>query len=177
MKINISGDVAGQVRRIADEEIERAGPTWTTGAVALAIVERLRVENPVLLEKWLEIHAVEAVRTMVNTIHRNARYEARAASDSVFRDAVVRHQLGDTKALAPWLETVYVVTTGYQRKKLAEMDRSDLQFAASTYTKRAKTNAMQAAFLRAIADRIGDMTVGEVYDDEQLARLWRSLDN
>lgn len=177
MRLNTDGDVTEQIRRITDEEIARSGPSWVAGVIALQVVERLRVENPALLAKWLDLNAVEAVRTMVSAVDRMMRQDARARSDSVFKGAVVRHQGGDPQALAPWLETVYVVTTDYQRKKLMDMDSDDLKFAASAYTKRAKTNAVQAAFLRAVADRIGDMTVGQVFDDETLSRLWRSLDN
>jgi hypothetical protein len=177
VKINIDGSVTEQIRRIVDEQITRAGPSWTSGGIAVQVVELLRTENPVLLEKWLDLHAVDVVRTMVNAVDRVMRQEARTKSDSVFSDAVARHEAGDKKALAPWLDTVYVVTTGYDRKRLADMDKVDLNFAAATYTQRARTNAIQAAFLRAIAEKVGDMTVGEVYDDEALSRMWRSLDN
>lgn len=177
MQINIDGHVTEQIRRIVDEQIARAGPSWTSGAIAVQVVEQLRAENPILLEKWLDLHAVESVRTMVTAVDRAMRQEARTKSDSVFTDAVARQEAGDRKALAPWLETVYVVTTDHSRKRLMDMNRDDLNFAASMYTKRARTNATQAAFLRAVANKVGGLTVGEVFDDESLSRMWRSLDN
>jgi len=179
MRFTTSRDIAHDVRRVIDEEITRAGPTWSAGLVALRVVERLREKDPELLTKWLETLAIDVVRKEIADIARLQKHEARRlsipASTSVFSSAVERFEKGETKALAAWMETIYVVNTENSRKKLRDMDHDDLLYAASDYTNRARTNAMQAAFLRAVAEKVGARTVGEVYDDEELSRLWRSL--
>lgn len=179
MRFTTSRDIAHDVRRIIDEEITRAGPTWSAGVVALRVVERLRGEDPELLGKWLEALAIDVVRREITDIARLQKQEARRQSipptASVFSSAVQRYEAGETKALAAWMETIYVVNTENSRKMLRDMDKEDLLYAASDYTNRARTNAMQAAFLRAVADKVGARTVGEVYNDDDLTRLWRSL--
>jgi hypothetical protein len=179
MRFTTGRDIAHDVRHVIDEEIIKAGPTWSAGYVALRVVERLREEDPELLTKWLETLAIGVVRKEITDIARLQKHEARRQSisvtTSVFSSAVERYEKGETRALAAWMETVYVVNTENSRKKLRDMDHDDLLYAASDYTDRARANAMQAAFLRAVAEKVGAKTVGEVYDDEELTRLWRSL--
>jgi hypothetical protein len=55
------------------------------------------------------------------------------------------------------------------------MDQQDLEFAIKDYTERARVNALQAAFLKALANRVGARTVGETFSDEELARMWNSI--
>lgn len=179
MRITIGRDLATDIRKVVDEEIKVAGPTWTAAVVANRVVARLREEDPELLTKWLDMMAPEVIRKMVTEVSHVKRMEARRASanapNPVFTSAVKRFEEGEEKALAAWLDTVYVVNTNNSRKKLRDMDQDDLKYAVNDYTARAKANAMQAAFLRALAEKVGARTVGEVYEDVELVRLWRSL--
>lgn len=180
MRFTIARDLASDMRRVVDEEIAAAGPTWNAAAVAMAVVDRLRRDDPELLTKWLDLMAPEVVRKMVTDVNHVKRTEARRVSATtpspVFASAIKRYEEGETKAIAAWLDTVYVVNTSNSRKRLRDMDQEELLYAAADYTARARSNAMQAAFLRAVAKRIGAQTVGEVFNDEQLVVLWRSLD-
>jgi hypothetical protein len=172
-------DIAHDIRRIIDEEIDNSGPTWTAASVALRVVERLRQEDPELLTKWLDALAVHVIRGEINSIAKQLRSEAKRITEnkgaSVFSQAVEDHEAGKKNALGAWLETVYIVNSDNQRRRLRDMDQDDLLFAAEDYTNRSRVNALQAAFLRAIGERVGARTVGEVFSDEDLARLWRSL--
>lgn len=180
MRINVYHNLANDIREVVEDEIMAAGGTYIAGLIAANVVERLRRDDPELLAKFLDQNALVVVRGMVNDIARSDRQRARNMSTrqrsaSVFADAVQRYEDGDDKALAPWLDTVYVVTTANQRKQLRDMGREDLEYAASDYTRRAEANAAQAAFLRALANKVGALTVGDMYTDEELARMWRSL--
>lgn len=180
MRINVHRNLATDIREVVEQEVDAAGGSYIAGIIAVNVVERLRRDDPELLTKFLDQNAIIIIRSMVNDIARSNRHRARSMSTrersaSVFADAVHRFEEGDDKALAPWLDTVYVVTTANQRKQLRDMDKDDLEYAASDYTARAETNAAQAAFLRALANKVGARTVGDMYTDEELARMWRSL--
>lgn len=169
-------DLAREIRAIVDDELEKAGDVYVAGLIAQKVVARLRRDDPELLTKFLDQHAVNIVTRMVGDISRSLKTHARAQSGrKQFAKAVERQEAGEPRALASWLDTVYVVTTDEQRKRLRDMDRQDLEYAITDYTNRARVNALQAAFLRALAKKIGARTVGEVYGDEELSRMWNSL--
>jgi len=176
MYVSLKRNLAREVREAVDKELEAAGDTFIAGVVASRVVARLRQDDPELLAKFLDQHAEPIFTRMVGDITRAQRSHARAVSSrSVFAGALERYESGETEALGAWLDTIYVVTLGQQRKHLRDMDQEDLVYAARDYTDRAKSNASQAAFLRALADRVGARTVGEVFTDEELSRMWNSL--
>ncbi|HEY6074357.1 MAG TPA: hypothetical protein VIV15_13450 [Anaerolineales bacterium] len=176
MYLRVRSNLAQDVRDIVDQELERAGDVFTVGGVAARVVARLRDEAPELLAKFLDEHAEPIVSRMIGDITRAQRAQVKVKSGrSVFSQALERYEQGEPSALAAWLDTAYVVTTKDERKRLRDMDKDDLVFAAHEYTDRARTNALQAAFLRSLADRVGARTVGEVFTDDELARMWNSL--
>lgn len=176
LAVNLGRDLAREVRAVVDEELNQAGDTYVAGLIAQKVVARLRQEDPELLTKFLDQHAITIVTRMVGDISRSLKTHARAQSGrEQFRKAVERQEAGQPRAVASWLDTVYVVTTDEQRKRLRDMDKQDLEYAITDYTTRARVNAMQAAFLRALAKKIGARTVGEVYSDQELSTMWTSV--
>lgn len=176
MQINLKRDLAKEVRIVIDEELTKAGDTYIAGQIAQTVVNRLRVSDPELLTKFLDQHAVTIITQIVGNISRALKTYARANSGRVqYAKALERQEAGEPRALGAWLDTVYVVTTDEQRKRLRDMDRNDLEYAIKDYTERARVNALQAAFLRALAKKVGARTVGEVYTDEELTEMWNSL--
>jgi hypothetical protein len=179
MHVNIRRNIVNDVREFIEAEIANSGPSYVAAIVATRVIERLRVEDPELLNKWLELNADEVVRRMIADIERAKRHHARASAErktkSVFSTAMERYAQGEENALGAWLDTTFVVTTAFERKHLRDMDRDDLLFASHQYTERARISSMQAAFLRSIADYVGARTVGEVFDNDRLNELWRSL--
>jgi hypothetical protein len=167
------------LNRVIQDEIKRAGDSYIAAAVALNVVERLQAEDPELLAKFLDQHAVHVVHRRVLDLEGARRLQVKAAAErvkaSVFQNAVSRYEAGAQGALTPWLDTVYVVTSGNLRRRLGDMDKEDLEFAAGRYSNRARANEMQAAFLRALANRVGAGTVADVFEEEQITKLWRSL--
>jgi hypothetical protein len=178
MTIDISRDLAGSLRLIIDQEIEKAGPVWTSAEVAARVVTHLRINDPELLAKWLDAQAVPIIRGAITSIRASRRASAAGArnkSASVFQEAVRKYEAGDESALSPWLDTDFVINQDQQRKRLGDMEQEDLVYAAEAYTDQARYSTMKAAFLRAIANRVGAGTVEQVFSNEDLARLWRSL--
>lgn len=179
--ISVTRNVPHEMRDQIAKELDRAGPVWTAAGVAVSLVERLAEEDPELLAKWLETQAVRIVREAVASMDRAKRLGPRHATHraSVFVKAITAYEESDQDSshLAAWLDTSFVVSTENHRKNLASMDRDDLTFAASRYTALARTNAMQAAFLRALANEVGARTVGEVFTEQELSRMWQGLDD
>jgi hypothetical protein len=176
MYVSLKRDLARDIRAIVDQEIDRSGDTYIAAVVAGRVVAKLRDEDPELLTKFLDQHAVPIITRMVADISRAQKTYARNNSNrKLFSEAADRQERGEPRAVAAWLDTLYVVTIDQQRKRLRDMDKDDLEFAINDYTERARVNALQAAFLRALAKRIGARTVGEMYSDEELSTMWNSV--
>jgi hypothetical protein len=176
-------DVNGEMRKVIEEELDRhADAPWVAASVAVDLVERLRQDDPELLNKWLEHQAVRVVRGAIVGLEGARRQQARIKAErrrppSVFAKALEQYEeTGRRETLAAWLDTTFIVTAKNQRKTLGDMDQEDLRFAADNYTRSARALGMQAAFLRVLANRVGAKKVSEVFDEEELSRIWRELD-
>lgn len=164
---------AAEMRALIDAET--AGGPYVSAAVAERIVEKLEAADPELLDGWLHAQAVGFIRHAINLRDCSQRTHARlTASRSVFRDAASAAEAGDTEALSSWLTTVYVVEDG-SRVRLAEMRKPELLFVADDYGRRAADALLQEAFLRALAKKVGQRKVSDVFDEEKLSALWLSI--
>jgi hypothetical protein len=169
-------DLARDIRAIVDDELNKAGDVYVAGVIAGRVVARLREDDPELLTKFLDQHAIAIITRMVADISRAQKVYARHNSNrQLFGEALKRQEAGQPRALSSWLDTQYVVTTNQQRKRLRDMGQEDLDYAIRDYTERARVNTLQAAFLRALAKRVGARTVGETFSDEELMTMWNSL--
>lgn len=154
---------------------ETASGDYVSALVAQHIVDKLRATDAELLDGWLHANAVGFVRHAINLRDCATRTSARHnAKRSAFSGDAERFADGDRTAMSGWLGVVHVVADG-TRKKLADLTAADLDHVATDYEHRASENAMTAALLRSIGKRVGKKTVGEVFTDEQISRLWRSL--
>lgn len=174
----MSRDYAGEMRAMIDE-LTSQGP-YIPAIVAGDIVEKLRQTDPELLTGWLYLQAISIVRRAINDRDHSARMHARSlASQKRFALAVQEFEDNNSSvALTKFLDTVYRVDDKGTRKRLAEMTADDLLYAANDYQDRAKQNAMQEAFLRALLDNFTIGTndqVGEKFSEENIARLWNSI--
>lgn len=170
------------MERDCDQEIDQLIDQLTQEApysaptVAQQIVEKLQTHDPELLQQWLHRRATDTVRQHINRRDASTRARARLFSGrDAFAAAVAAHNRGEVDALPGWLDSVWVANNRHVRKHLRDMTGKEVQFAADRYTATAAQLAMTSAFLRAIAARVGDQTVSEVYSDEQLAQMWQSL--
>ena len=160
--------------RAVIEEATSHGP-YVSALVATDIVEKLRANDPELLDGWLNANATFLVRHMINLRDCSTRTAARTgARRQQFADDAGNFERGDRAAMSRWLELVHVVEDG-SRKRLAEMTAADLAHVAGDYESRAAENAMTAAFLRALGKKVGRRTVADVFTEEKLTALWQSL--
>lgn len=166
-------DFAAEMRAVIDAETSH-GP-YVSRQVAREIVEKLGVNDPELLEGWLHAQAEQLVWAAINTVDRSTRASARySASRSAFAAAAVEHEEGDSTALGHFLAARYVVEDG-SRRELATLTKADLLFVADRYDDRAKANAFEAAFFRALAKKVRTGAVGDHFSEERIAELRRSL--
>jgi hypothetical protein len=176
MRIATRRDPVREVRKYVDDVLDRAGDTYIVGTLAAQIVERLRDEDPGLLADFLDAHATSIMAKMLGDVVRIERTRVKQQSSRrVFNEATKRFENGDTAALNSWLDLMYVVNIDEQRKRLRDMDKDDLEYAAADYTARARGNALQAAFLRALSAKVGAKNVGEVFSDDEITRMWQSV--
>jgi hypothetical protein len=152
--------------------------TWSAPGVAVAIVEDLRATDPELLAGFLDLCAVAVLTRLINDRDQSARsYNRKTASRSVFKEAAEKHEQGDAaplKQLTYFLQELYIVEDG-TKMPLKNMRTPELTFAADDFAKRARQNAMQEAFLRALARRCGDKPVGEIYTEDEVATMWLAV--
>lgn len=166
-------DFIAEMRAIIDAETA-SGP-YVSPLVAEHIVEKLRANDPDLLDGWLHVQAVSFVRHAINLRDCSKRTHARTATRrGVFAKAVEEHEAGNSEPLVVWLNVPFPMEDG-SRKPLADLTSADLKFVAAAYEHRANENAMTAAFMRKLAAKVGKGTVGEKFTDEQLAAMWNSL--
>jgi hypothetical protein len=164
---------AAEMRAVIDEATSH-GP-YSSPTIAEQIAEKLRANDPDLLHGWLDQQAVQFIRVAINERDHSNRVHARAvAGRSVFREASAAFEAGDSDALGAFLNTVYVVEDG-TRVRLSEMTKPDLLFAADGYGRRAAEHLLQESFLRALAKKVGTRRVADVFDEDKLNSLWRSI--
>lgn len=165
-------DYAAAMRAIIDAETSD-GP-YLPRRVADDIVLKLRHTDPDLLDGWLQLQASTLLFQAIDSRDRSRRsYARRSAAGGAFRAAVGKHQAGDGEELRRFLDMPLTIDTGHH-KRLADLTGTELRYVADVYAARASDNLMMAAFLRALAKKVGRRTVAEHYTDEALARIWQA---
>lgn len=164
---------AQEMRELIDK---MATGEYAPPLLAAQLVNRLRAEDPELLAGWLDDQAVQFLRHAINLRDAAIRtHNRRVQSRSVFSGAVAAYQGGDRYALVGFQEEHYSVASG-AKKPFGQMTHEDLLYAAEAYKQRKDQNALQEAFLRAVAERVGtDQVVSDVFDEQQLKQMWHSI--
>ena len=157
-------------------DAETAGESYETPVAARNIVRRLRTADPNLLSGWLDTQAEHFVWQAINDRDRSARSRARQQARRIaFADAAEAFVAGGGKeAISSFLSMPFVVEDG-SRKRLADMSADDLAFAANQYEAIEFEAAMNKAFLRALAKKVGKDKVSDHFSEQQLAKMWSSL--
>lgn len=169
-------DYADEMRKLIDEY--RSQPSYNAALAAHEIVDKLKDENQELLYGWLQLHAVNTVRSAMSSADAATRQKARGAGStvSVFAEAARRAEQGDpTQLKEGWLQAMYTINNEYDRKCLKDMTAEDVLFVAASYEDRARASMMEAAFFRALAKKIGMGRVADVFNNTQLAELRQSI--
>jgi hypothetical protein len=163
---------AAEMRAVIDRMTEGE---YSSPMVAQKIVMKLTVEDPNLLHGWLLSQAADFIRQSINLRDASVRGRNRkAVSRSVFRQATGALEQGDAEPLTVFLAEVYVVEGG-NRKALSQMTAADLTFASNDFHVRAAKNTLQATFLRVLSEKVGAGKVSDLYDENMLVELWRSI--
>lgn len=177
---------AAEMRGLAEKAFENGG---IPGQIAFELVEELKVTDPDLLDGFLRANAVQYVREFITQLNRSVRAATRhAAPRRAFREAVEADRAqrateeecpsDDARqrtALEPWLKVKYVVDTANTQLRLLDMNRDHLLFAAEDFDSQASTLKIEAMFLKSLARKVGDGTVGDHYTAEQLTNMRKSL--
>lgn len=168
-------DYATDMRQVIDDATSE-GP-YVPAAVAGEIVEKLRANDPDLLDGWLYQQAEHFVWQAINDRDRSRRsMRMRRAGAKAFSDAVEAHEAGDSGPIRRYLDAPYTVADG-SRRPLATLTKDDLLFVADSYQRRADDNAMRAAFMTALSKKVKKGVVGDYFTEQQIADMFSSLDH
>jgi hypothetical protein len=169
----VERDFLAEMRRIIDE---MAVGSYSAPQLAQSIIGKLDVNDPELLNGWLDANAVALLTQIINARDRSQRTRARLQHKaSVFGDDAKAFEAGDTKRIIPWL-TVHYALKDNIRKPLAELTADDLRFVAKRYDDSAKISRFEAIFFEKMAERVGNKTVAEVYSDQEIINLRKLLE-
>jgi hypothetical protein len=181
----VERNYAKEMRELIDE---RATGNYAAAVVAAELVAELSNKDPELLENWLYSNAGNLIRDLIMSRDKSRRGRNRARanenveSKSVFIQAVEAGDLEKIAALraeyadqqTEFLKERYATADG-SRVSLGEMNHDQRVWVADHYKETAASNLLQEAFLRAIDRKAGRKQTWEVFDEETLAKLWRSL--
>jgi hypothetical protein len=145
-------------------------------SLASRLVERLRTQDPELLDAWLSLHAEAIFRDTITSIirHRRSRARKHAAAGAFGRAAQRFSETGDIEQLSPF-RVRFVVDGLDTQRQVRDMTRTDCLFVAERYTISADRALMEAAFHRAVANRVGDRTVGDIFTEDEYNNMYRSI--
>lgn len=165
-------DYAKEMRSIM--ESERANPDYTIATARDRIVEKLRDGDRDLWFGWLDLAGPGTVWEALDRIDRGHRHQTKQqALRGRFAEAAAGHAAGDSTALLSF--TAMPIRVGAGTMPLGQLGASQLLAAKAGYDQRANSERMMSAFLGALLKKVGKRTVGEVFPEEQLDRMWRSL--
>ena len=152
-----------------------AKPPYVPRTLAAKIVQRLRAEDPKLLEGWLDASAEHFVWQAINDRDRSRRsYSSAHASATAFGRAAEAAEAGDSAQLRTFLDSRYTIADG-TRRPLGKLKHADLSFVADRYQQRERRNAFRKVFFQTLAKKVTVGTVEDHYTEEQLATMWASL--
>lgn len=165
-------DYASEMRSIMDSE--RANPDYTIATARDRIVEKLRESDRDLWFGWLDLAGPGTVWEALDKIDRNTRHLTKQqAVRARFAEAAQGHAGGDSAALLKFTEMPIRVGAGTM--PLGKLAAAELSAAKAGYDQRANSARMMGAFLGALLKKVGKRTVEEVFPEDQLDRMWRSL--
>lgn len=168
-------DYAAEMRAIIDTEVNPADGPYEARVAASKIVAKLQETDPEFLTAWSVAQAEQNVYQAIIDRDRSRRSHERATGGrSVFGRAAEDFAGGDVDALGGWLTVVFVVD-GNTRKTLGSLTAPDLLSVAAGYQRRADESALECAFFRALAKKVGKGTVGDHFTDEEVRRLRESI--
>lgn len=139
-----------------------------------ALAAYMRSKDEALWLTWLD---ESAARLLTRYVGPNAAptdalrgRSTPTSARSVFSQATKAHERGNPEPLG-LLAISYVIDERGTRAALKALTYDDLKLAINGYDRRAKANAMEAAYLRAVQKRLpvdNSQTVGDVLTNDEL---------
>jgi hypothetical protein len=166
-------DTTAAIRAMIDQHLETAAPYGRS--TADTIVEQLRTTDPQLYRAWLDGHAEQLMWDTIRSIVRSGRAHNRHAhSRSQFSEMLDQHTADPTAGvLGGWLQTRWSVDGSYRR--LGELRAPQLRTVAKQYRDTQRICGFHAMFFEALAAKLGDRPVEQVYTDQQLHDMYLSV--
>jgi hypothetical protein len=155
---------AADMRALIDEAT--ADGPYVPRIIATELTEKLRVNDPDLLHGWLTEQAEHFLWQAINDRDRSRRA---SATHQIRRGAF--SEAAQTGTTSSYLNLPFTVQDG-SRRSLGSLRKPDLLYVSADYQRRADENGFLATVMAAIAKKIGDKTVSEVYTEEQLRTMF-----
>jgi hypothetical protein len=170
---------SAEMSQLINDRLEvETGSDVVPAILAWDLVTQLRDSDPELLNGWLHENAkaflADMLRRRISSLRSRARIHA---GRSDFQRAVSKFNNGDNAALNSWTSVRYVVNDSNTQRLLLDMNGEDLNYAASRYSRSANAALLEEAFLRALAAKVGKKTVGQVFTEDQIDRMYNSISN
>jgi hypothetical protein len=161
--------------RQAMDAITDGMPTYNAALAAVQLKDKLLQDDPDLLNGWLEEQSVFFLKEAFRARDASTRAHARKqAAPAAFSKDAKKFAAGSATAMDGWLQASFVSDDKETRKPLGDMTAEEVRYVAAHYDNRAKANALQAAFLLAVAKRTRTV-VKDDFDNETLGTLWNSM--
>lgn len=155
------------------------GSDWVPALVAEKLIDRLKADDPDLLNGWLHTLAPQLLTDAISTRERSARTTARRrAGARAFEAARQAAESGNADALTVFsgsFAVTFVISDDDTRRRVADMTGADHKFVAAGYAREANTAKMLAAFHRAVAKKAGPKRTAEVMSEAEYDALYRSI--
>lgn len=170
-------DYLGEMDDLITEATKGSG--WTAAIIAAKLYGQLITDDRDLLDGWLHAMATDTLRRHIQGKVNAARMRERARAErGEFADAARDFATGedaDGLKLQGMFALTHVVDAEDVRKRAGEMSGADHLFVAGSYQTRGQKNLMQAAFHRAVAEKVGDKRTDEVMDLATYEQMYRSI--
>lgn len=122
------------------------------------------------LSDWLHSNAQLFVHERMRLHLKSTRARARSRRGS-------RRFAEAAESTPLLLEQMYCIDDEFVWRPLKDMDKRDLLYAARDMTELGNRSLLEAAFLHALARKVGNKKVGQVLSEEQLLRLRAPLES
>lgn len=128
-----------QVAQIIDVAIANAGPSFHSAILAADVMDDIRRHHPKLWNAWTASLALDQLKRVISG---NRQAQRRSTSALARRGFALTEEVDSSHTL----------------RQIGDCVRSDLDYIARSYSKRARTNNLRAQRFKALRDRMPNDT-------------------
>ena len=155
------------------------GSSWVAPVIAAKLYAELLENDPELIDGWLHIVGTDALSRAIRGKAAAARARERnRARRGEFADSARNFEKGEDSygvKLLGLFAVMHVVNGDEVRKRAGEMTGADHLYVSERYRARGETALMEAAFHRAVAEKVGDRRTDEAMSLTDYQRLYQSI--